>query len=160
MNCPSRVDSDDGTKGWNQNPPDLAADLTTRGDLGKLANSRTRSDHRSQGAEDAGLEVLNSNVGGVETAKESSATKKETTSEKHNAAEADVTVTAGIEETSAATGGEDGTGKDSLYKKIVQRFNKTLYQYAKFIGPGFMIAVAYIDPGRAAHGIEWIKTGI
>lgn len=42
MNCPSRTD--DGAllvhPGWNQNPPSLAPDLTTRQDLGGISNAR------------------------------------------------------------------------------------------------------------------------
>lgn len=45
MNCPSRIDEalllhPD----WNQNPPFLAADLTTREDLNGRANERERDD--------------------------------------------------------------------------------------------------------------------
>ncbi|KIW85555.1 hypothetical protein Z517_00947 [Fonsecaea pedrosoi CBS 271.37] len=41
MNCPSRTDDVElEHPTWNQNPPDLAADLTTRQDLNGIANSR------------------------------------------------------------------------------------------------------------------------
>ena len=39
MNCPSRTDEPIGD-GYNQNPPALAASLTTRQDLNGIANSR------------------------------------------------------------------------------------------------------------------------
>ncbi|KAA8902523.1 hypothetical protein TRICI_005884 [Trichomonascus ciferrii] len=40
MNCPSRVDETLLHPDWNQNPSELAPDLTTRADLGVTANSR------------------------------------------------------------------------------------------------------------------------
>ncbi|EOD45394.1 putative transporter protein smf2 protein [Neofusicoccum parvum UCRNP2] len=44
----------------------------------------------------------------------------------------------------------------SKKQKITESLQKTkdvLYQYAKFIGPGFMVAVAYIDPGNYATDV-------
>jgi hypothetical protein len=41
MNCPSRTDDVESKHpGWNQNPPYLAADLTTCQDLNGIANAR------------------------------------------------------------------------------------------------------------------------
>ncbi|KAF2273192.1 Zip-domain-containing protein [Westerdykella ornata] len=40
MNCPSRTDDVDLNPGWNQNPPFLAADLTTCEDLNGMINAR------------------------------------------------------------------------------------------------------------------------
>jgi zinc transporter 1/2/3 len=41
MNCPSRTDEDPlSHPGWNQSPPQFAADLTTREDLNGIANAR------------------------------------------------------------------------------------------------------------------------
>jgi len=77
MNYPSRTD-DTGREGWNQNPPSLAADTTTRQDLNGLANSRLRQDD------------------------------------------------------------------DSYFRHLLS----ALVKYASFIGPGFLISVAYIDPGN------------
>lgn len=40
MNCPSRTDEVPLHPGWNQNPPLLPADLTTREDLNGIVNAR------------------------------------------------------------------------------------------------------------------------
>ena len=41
MNCPSRTETDPTARdGWNQNPPALAAETTTREDLNGRANRR------------------------------------------------------------------------------------------------------------------------
>jgi hypothetical protein len=47
MNRPSRTDDDFDHPTWNQNPPFLAADLTTRQDLNGIANAR---EHRNRDA--------------------------------------------------------------------------------------------------------------
>lgn len=39
------------------------------------------------------------------------------------------------------------SGKEKL-RETLEKTKAVLYQYAKFIGPGFMVAVAYIDPGK------------
>lgn len=45
MNCPSRTDDTLLHDEWNQNPPRLAPDLTTRQDLNGIANAReTKND--------------------------------------------------------------------------------------------------------------------
>lgn len=52
MNCPSRVDETILHPHWNQNPPFLAPDLTTRQDLSGIANSREHK-YACQSAESA-----------------------------------------------------------------------------------------------------------
>lgn len=44
MNCPSRTDDTLLHDEWNQNPPLLAPDLTTRQDLNGIANVRENRD--------------------------------------------------------------------------------------------------------------------
>jgi hypothetical protein len=45
MNCPSRTEPE-FPEGYNQNPNELNADATTRADLGFMMNTRARDDHR------------------------------------------------------------------------------------------------------------------
>jgi metal iron transporter len=45
MNCPSRVEVF-GDEGWNQNPSSLSADTTTRADLNGIINARGRRDEK------------------------------------------------------------------------------------------------------------------
>ncbi|KAK7707750.1 NRAMP-like transporter smf-3 [Botryosphaeria dothidea] len=44
------------------------------------------------------------------------------------------------------------SGKEKL-RQTLEKTKAVLYQYAKFIGPGFMVAVAYIDPGNYATDV-------
>ena len=47
MNCPSRTDDAFEHDGWNQSPPALAGDLTTREDLNGIANLRVEQNPMS-----------------------------------------------------------------------------------------------------------------
>ncbi|KAK5279078.1 NRAMP-like transporter smf-3, partial [Cryomyces antarcticus] len=58
MNCPSRTDADDGTNGWNQSPPALAADLTTRNDMDHIVNRRQLRDHKLDPGNSKGVEII------------------------------------------------------------------------------------------------------
>lgn len=47
MNCPSRTDDTLLHDDWNQNPPRLAPDLTTRQDLNGISNAREQKDNKN-----------------------------------------------------------------------------------------------------------------
>lgn len=57
MNCPSKTDDKELLEHptWNQNPPFLASDLTTRQDLNGIANAR---EYRNGGEVNEGLGLL------------------------------------------------------------------------------------------------------
>ena len=56
MNCPSRTDEDfDLHPHWNQNPPFLPADLTTREDMNGLVNARAHRKDSDCGNSDLSL---------------------------------------------------------------------------------------------------------
>lgn len=48
MNCPSRTDDTLLHDDWNQNPPTLAPDLTTRQDLNGISNAREKKDEEGE----------------------------------------------------------------------------------------------------------------
>ncbi|MCJ1284362.1 hypothetical protein MMC26_003693 [Xylographa opegraphella] len=133
MNCPSRTDElpDDG---WNQNPPALAADLTTRSDLNGIANLRLQRDH---------LEP--------DTVERQEPPEKEI----HGLARE-----SGVVRTTTASTGRAGGPKASTDVKppnivaaFLRRSGQILLKFSKFIGPGFMVSVAYIDPGNYSTGV-------
>ncbi|KAM3075476.1 NRAMP-like transporter smf-3 [Clarireedia jacksonii] len=55
------------------------------------------------------------------------------------------------------SGSEDGKGHTGRYlsapKESLLRFKQVMVKFAKFIGPGFMVSVAYIDPGNYATDV-------
>ncbi|KAF2642562.1 natural resistance-associated macrophage protein [Massarina eburnea CBS 473.64] len=152
MNCPSRVDPpvDDG---YNQNPNALNADATTRADLDHMANARLQRRHRIDPADGPASEIER---GGPQNDDDK---------------RIDVTALGGEGTTVVAvTGGKCPAGPGSgaggtrgrlggakrlraAGKGASRKVLKVMRKYAKFIGPGFMVAVAYIDPGNYATDV-------
>ncbi|CAG8976061.1 hypothetical protein HYALB_00002339 [Hymenoscyphus albidus] len=145
MNCPSRTEEPEGT-GYNQNPSSLSADLTTRNDLNGMANAR----------------VL----------RRISSSEIQTTEQEYdpNLPPPEKTLMVGVEGEGArgsrgggsGGGGDGGTGlherdNDSSNRhpspNLFMKARKICITFGKFVGPGFMIAVAYIDPGNYATDV-------
>jgi len=171
MNCPSRVDKVLDHDSWNQNPPSLSGDSTTRADLNGIVNARDRRDNKNIEPDDRGEFVADS--------------KHDT--EKFGRLKEGAPGSAGGEVTSADAckkRPDDGYNNQALVffhvplnhpnhhrAGAAQRMWQVVSKFGGFIGPGqfsvtqdvvtrvitlttpsqrsgFMIAVAYIDPGN------------
>jgi metal iron transporter len=141
MNCPSRTDPEVPLD-WNQSPNSLNADATTRSDLSSIANARTKHDHRLP-SHDAASRA------DIMDVSESACEKPEKP----------IRSTGGVGEKTL----DDSVvnARDHLvpsptppvlprWQQPFDRIRRTACTFMKFVGPGFMIAVAYIDPGNYA----------
>lgn len=162
MNCPSRVDETLGHQGWNQNPPALAADTTTRQDLNGLVNS-TQHRHPGEGSKidegrngaDGELEPdadasrkADPNSSGVPpelSAGGGTGAEVARSPSKTNAITPVVTQLAVSTRDDAS---ETDPSRGKRIQKVVRHGWDAAGKYAKFVGPGFMVAVAYMDPGN------------
>lgn len=138
MNCPSRTDDTLDRPEWNQNPPPLNADGTTRQDLNGISNAREQRDHASK-AVGSGSDAISSEVQqDREDVGETEPTEK--------APGGVVSVASHAEQQESAS----RFPHPDIFKKFprLQRAFRTISKFARFIGPGFMVAVAYIDPGN------------
>ncbi|RMZ66268.1 metal ion transporter metal ion transporter [Pyrenophora seminiperda CCB06] len=142
MNCPSRVDPE-FPEGYNQNPNALNAEATTRADLGRVANERARKGRCVEGDGDGVQGSLQDTEGGA--AEAGSGLRVRSDAARSTGLRCD----------------EDGGG-GSVPVPVVPRarprgfFGGTVdvvRKYLTFVGPGFMVAVAYIDPGNYATDI-------
>lgn len=150
MNCPSRTDDTLGHVDWNQSPPTFAADTTTRQDLNGIANSRVRrDDERVLGSEPPGDGISAAGMSDEPTKPESDGTQLKP-----------VVVTA---DAPAQPGGSDHDGGHSASNSagcgqqagnMIRHIGRVLKKYTKFIGPGFLVAVAYIDPGNYSTDVS------
>ncbi|KAH8790071.1 natural resistance-associated macrophage protein-domain-containing protein [Hyaloscypha finlandica] len=143
MNCPSRTEEPEGT-GYNQNPSSLAADLTTRQDLNGIANMRVL---RRIATGD--IESVVEHVPDDDVKKKNEAAvmaKKALTSDSHVGGDLSGFEAVDLNEDGRGTGGEGGDNRTST--KLFKRLRKVVLTFGKFVGPGFMISVAYIDPGN------------
>jgi metal iron transporter len=157
MNCPSRTDAivEDG---MNQNPNEFAPDITTRSDFGQIANARTQRDHRVGVGEATGTE-------GVDLQQQvTKGPDKNGTSTIVEAGEGGGD--GGVQQMSGdgAWSPERNSSNPPtvpthrrfcvpLVNHFFHRAKSVLIKYGKFMGPGFMISVAYIDPGNYATAV-------
>lgn len=117
MNCPSRTEEPIESDGYNQNPNALSNDLTTNQDLNGLANTRElrRTDPPPIASAGTGKEAE-----GITTNK----------GDDHPPRDAPTNQTKASGHRNGAVG-------------FFERAKKVLANAGKFVGPGFMIAVAY-----------------
>ncbi|KAF2753964.1 natural resistance-associated macrophage protein [Pseudovirgaria hyperparasitica] len=173
MNCPSRVDPDPH-EGWNQNPSAFAADLTTREDFNGRANQRTLRRDDDDANANAGPSSDNRDTSHI--IEQGSAGPSAGLSMRRSVGRAvggeggkDVSSVVDIQRVASASsvgGGREAArrrrasmaaSRGFLLKRgagnAFTRAKAVLAKYANFVGPGFMVAVAYIDPGNYATDV-------
>ncbi|KGO38086.1 Natural resistance-associated macrophage protein [Penicillium expansum] len=144
MNCPSRTDDTLENPSWNQSPPPFSPDTTTRNDFNGLANSRVHRRH-AHSANAAGDDPLSID------ARPNSQQDQDPGKEKVPSGEV----------IAADSGGDSpprssGSPRQPFFTYVTSsslRCARTLVKFSRFIGPGFLIAVAYIDPGNYATDV-------
>lgn len=149
MNCPSRADPIH-KEGLNQNPDALNADATTRADLDHIANARLQRDHRIDPADAlmAKIELPEHHT----SKRADSIIKSKVFDHQGNFVIGEDNGSGAVAgSSSGGLGGNTGRVIDgwcTTIRELARRVSRVLLRYAKFVGPGFMVAVAYIDPGR------------
>ncbi|KAI9678785.1 MAG: hypothetical protein M1817_005843 [Caeruleum heppii] len=163
MNCPSRPDDTWAHEDWNQNPNYLNPESTTRADLNGMANTRTQRDGTTD-QDDGQPPILDGTPddlgprGGLSrrTGTATGSVQEEKTglgNWKHRipGMSKNASKIPGQEVAPSAGSGADH-GSPLPPPQGVMRFllgvTRVLRKYSKFVGPGFMVAVAYIDPGN------------
>ena len=146
MNCPSRTDEPPKHDGLNQNPSGLSADLTTRQDFNGKVNTRTNQDCSTipddpKTATDA--------QAGDDIDDEKSLDNRHSTlghrSSNHKVRSPNAPSGSGPPSPERGNAGHDVLQR---LTGIARAMSKVVIKYGKFVGPGFMVAVAYIDPGN------------
>ncbi|KAL8914733.1 MAG: hypothetical protein Q9171_000746 [Xanthocarpia ochracea] len=146
MNCPSRTDEFDERSDWNQSPPSFSGDTTTRADLNGIANLRTGQD----------TNILSHGPSQVDGWIDVHDPDTETKSRSRQG----VDVAQGSKESSAthasyqtASSRRPQNEPRRHISSSVRNLGSMLVKFSKFVGPGFMVAVAYIDPGNYATDV-------
>lgn len=147
MNCPSRTDPDTlDHPDWNQNPPPLNADVTTRNDFNGIANSKVHRKHAGTGgvAGEGSLSIEPPSHG-IEEEREGENLKKP----------GEVIVgSSGCEVPPESSSESPRQTFIHLIPSFLLYPAQSVAKFARFVGPGFLIAVAYIDPGNYATDVE------
>ena len=150
MNCPSRTDGTLENDGWNQNPPALAGDLTTREDLNGIANLRlervpTYLEERDQS------EMLDTRPLDQSDRIRGNSTNPPITPNHETPDRSKISPIhpPKVDRPSSSHGGGCTRGLEMKLKRLAQ----IIIKFTKFVGPGFMVSVAYIDPGNYATDV-------
>ncbi|KAE8158324.1 natural resistance-associated macrophage protein-domain-containing protein [Aspergillus tamarii] len=145
MNCPSRTDDTLEHPGWNQNPSDLNADVTTRNDFNGIANSKVHRKHASsvRAAKGEGIAIVEPQLHGRN--------RNNTEPEKKMSGEV-VSAASGCQ-TPERNSRSLRRSLKTLFTVPFSRMVQSIVKFARFVGPGFLIAVAYIDPGNYATDV-------
>lgn len=160
MNCPSRTDPE-FPEGYNQNPNALNADATTRADLGYMANTRARDDHRID-CHNADADMT---IDQRQADNEDGRTNHKAFDGRRRRSDATKEGDSGAAEAAIRPSALFNVDQDTVLPKrrggIFGGAIEVVRKYLKFVGPGFMVAVAYIDPGeffRAAFVVVVVTT--
>lgn len=150
MNCPSRPDDTEGHPDWNQSPQDLSSDLTTRADLNGIVNLR----EQTQADLDLGLTQQNKAL-----AKSTDLIEPPSRSPSMRRLHVgDPVARMATDSPTSNTPPSEHLLPLSRPRPLPIRFlinaRDLLFRYAQFVGPGFLIAVAYIDPGNYATDVN------
>lgn len=146
MNCPSRPDAIVGHSKWNQNPQFLSSELTTRADLNSIINLRERREGESSQDIDQVEQVRTILVGQPKLSSTKASGSKDA-----SVVEVDL-----VEELEATAHQQPSRWftNSRLPMAFLYKARSVARKYVKFVGPGFLIAVAYIDPGNYATDVE------
>ncbi|KAJ6095603.1 hypothetical protein N7486_006349 [Penicillium sp. IBT 16267x] len=139
MNCPSRTDDTLQHPGWNQSPPPFCPDITTRNDFNGIANSRVRRKDATGTGTALGHDTIS-----IATQPLS---RQASDPEKEKVPDSEVTAASGCKTPTRASGSPRRPFKDFISSNALH-CARSLVKFGRFIGPGFLIAVAYIDPGN------------
>ncbi|CCF36331.1 metal ion transporter metal ion transporter, partial [Colletotrichum higginsianum] len=155
MNRPSRTDEPYEGEGYNQSPSPLSNDLTTNEDLNGTVNARELGPARDSKealaeAGDVAITRFDDSWGkdGVGPAMGDPSAKSAGLGQP----EGEDALAAPLP-TLHSQHPSNGGDEDSVRKGILVRAWSALAKFGSFVGPGFMISVAYIDPGNYATGV-------
>ena len=166
MNCPSRTDEPAAHDGWNQNPSELAADVTTRQDLNGTVNSRTgqdsakeaedaRGDSQTDGPSDY-LRIADSDDTQSIRNRRASRTSISTQILRSfpDPQLANTNSSSSEPEPEPESDPVEHESSHGRSSNLFLRIWRIIAKFCRFIGPGFMISVAYIDPGNYSTDVS------
>ncbi|OKL61858.1 Manganese transporter SMF1 [Talaromyces atroroseus] len=141
MNCPSRVDPEALPNGWNQQPNPLSLD--TNADGNGIVNQRYhRASHQDTSSDMAQASSSNCCISQGGEPKQPAIAPA---NEGERAAE-------GYQDIPRCSQVLPNNTNNHFYRSkaraIARKIGDGAWKFSKFVGPGFMVAVAYIDPGN------------
>lgn len=153
MICASRTEEPPKSAAYNQSPNALSNDLTTNQDLNGLANSRELRRTDPPPIESAGQSSDPASGTGLDTTPDPESLGSVLANRQSLNGQAFSTPFGACDTTPPdPPSGPDGDGSDGgrrVPASVFSRVKHSVLTFGKFVGPGFMIAVAYSKPGDA-----------
>ncbi|KAJ5923551.1 hypothetical protein N7454_008796 [Penicillium verhagenii] len=140
MNCPSRNDDTLQHPGWSQNPPPFSPDITTRNDFNGIVNSRVRRKNATGTGTGTAIDDDTISIDTRSLSRQDSDPGVEKPP-------GEVAATSGCKTPTRVSGPPRRPFKDFISSNALH-CARSVAKFGRFIGPGFLIAVAYIDPGN------------
>lgn len=140
MNCPIRTDPLPD-EGHNQNPSDMAPEINTNNTLNHRRNS-------TSGARNSSIHLGDGSHDSIQT----SPPIDEDDDRKRDGMSTGV-----VERKTSGLNHRVNSGEPARRSPALRAFmtvRRKVVKYGKFIGPGFMVSVSYIDPGKTLTGDE------
>ncbi|KAI0188830.1 transporter smf2 [Xylaria flabelliformis] len=156
MNRTSRTDEPYEGEGLNQSPNAFSNDLVTNQDMNGIANARERRDHTSRSMQNSGQPIARDKPAFLkeEDGDDTDSCKELASGDGQSPGKAEKSAQVNenpVASTDDATGlSPSRGGPTSLPRKLLYH----IVTLGKFVGPGFLVAVAYIDPGNYSTGIS------
>ncbi|KAI1741827.1 natural resistance-associated macrophage protein-domain-containing protein [Xylaria scruposa] len=154
MNRTSRTDEPYEGEGLNQSPNAFSNDLVTNQDMNGIANARERRGHTSRSMQNSGQPIARDNPTSLKEDDDTDSCKGLADGDGQSPGKTEKS--AQVNENSVASAYDatglspDRGGPTSLPRKLLYH----IVTLGKFVGPGFLVAVAYIDPGNYSTGIS------
>lgn len=148
MNQTSRTDEPYEGDGLNQSPDRFSNDLVTNQDMNGISNARERRGRDLRSTDNSGQTMAQQVPASLDEDDRTVASKGQAAGDGQST-EAGDSASAKSDVSAAASSPQRG-GPTGLLRKIF----RYMLTFAKFIGPGFLVAVAYIDPGNYSTGIS------
>ncbi|KAI1768532.1 natural resistance-associated macrophage protein [Hypoxylon sp. FL1150] len=152
MNQTSRTDEPYEGEGLNQSPNAFSNDLVTNQDLNGIANAREQRDRNSRSMDNSGQPVAVDIPPSID--EDPDGARHLTIACRaigQNPGRATFHPGGGFNDTAPHS---DNSNAARRKKSPLQEIKHTLFTFGKFVGPGFLVAVAYIDPGNYSTDIS------
>jgi metal iron transporter len=156
MNRTSRTDEPYEGDGLNQSPNALSNDLITNQDLNGIANARERRGHNSRIMDNSGQPITQEIPATTDEYRIDTGTGKRLACGDGQSPGSKTMRSTQVDNDSAASLNFSHAGSPTS-RGLTSRLQTLAYHivtFGKFVGPGFLVAVAYIDPGNYSTNIS------
>ncbi|KAI1141589.1 natural resistance-associated macrophage protein [Hypoxylon sp. FL0543] len=149
MNQTSRTDEPYEGEGLNQSPNAFSNDLVTNQDLNGIANAREHRGDSSRSMDDSGQPKAEDIPPSIDEDPDGRTQAPNLTISYHTIGQS-----SGSAPLRVSGDGNDDSMVAARKRAGLSKMMHTIITFGKFVGPGFLVAVAYIDPGNYSTDIS------